>query len=67
MLDARTAVSIARLPNVDLRFFLRPPYSHIKHKLHVCYMFCNTIMFTRQHLKSTFLSGCNRKDTSITT
>ncbi|XP_034181766.2 protein SERAC1 [Osmia lignaria lignaria] len=34
MLDARTAVSIARLPNVDLRFFLKPPYSHMKHKLH---------------------------------
>ncbi|XP_054013372.1 protein SERAC1 [Hylaeus anthracinus] len=34
MLDARTAVSLARMPNVDLRYFLRPPYHHIEHKLY---------------------------------
>ncbi|XP_015598964.1 protein SERAC1 isoform X2 [Cephus cinctus] len=34
MLDAKTAVALARMPNVDLRFFLRPPYYHMKHKLY---------------------------------
>ncbi|XP_067008615.2 protein SERAC1 isoform X2 [Anabrus simplex] len=29
--DARTAVGLARTRNVDLRFFLKPPYSHISH------------------------------------
>ncbi|XP_051172225.1 protein SERAC1 isoform X2 [Leptopilina boulardi] len=33
MLDARTAVSLARMPNTDLRFFLPPPYFHENHKL----------------------------------
>lgn len=33
MLDARTAVSLSRMPNTDLRFFLQPPYNHEKHKL----------------------------------
>ena len=36
MLDAKTAVSLARMPNVDLRFFLQPPYHHVQYKLHVC-------------------------------
>ncbi|KAK9310319.1 hypothetical protein QLX08_000325 [Tetragonisca angustula] len=34
MLDAKTAVSLARMPNVDLRFFLQPPYHHVQYKLH---------------------------------
>lgn len=34
MLDARTAVALARTPNVDERFFLRPPYFHVVYKLH---------------------------------
>ncbi|XP_003702109.2 protein SERAC1 [Megachile rotundata] len=34
MLDARTAVCVARLPNVNPKFFLNPPYCHKKHKLH---------------------------------
>lgn len=36
MLDAKTAISLARMPNVDSRFFLKPPYYHVQHKLHVC-------------------------------
>ncbi|XP_046486906.1 protein SERAC1 isoform X1 [Neodiprion pinetum] len=31
MLDARTAVALARMPNVDLRFFLRPPFWRMQH------------------------------------
>ncbi|XP_078052257.1 protein SERAC1 isoform X3 [Augochlora pura] len=34
MLDAKTAVCLARMPNVDSRFFLKPPYYHIQHKLY---------------------------------
>ncbi|XP_076659101.1 protein SERAC1 isoform X3 [Halictus rubicundus] len=34
MLDARTAVCLARMPNVDSRFFLKPPYYYIEHKLY---------------------------------
>ncbi|KAK2576698.1 hypothetical protein KPH14_005359 [Odynerus spinipes] len=34
MLDARTAVALARTPNIDERFFLKPPYFHMEHKLH---------------------------------
>ncbi|XP_014602802.1 PREDICTED: protein SERAC1-like [Polistes canadensis] len=34
MLDARTAIALARTPNVDQRFFLVPPYFHMEYKLH---------------------------------
>ncbi|XP_017887632.1 protein SERAC1-like isoform X3 [Ceratina calcarata] len=34
MLDAKTAVILARMPRVDTRFFLKPPYYYIHHKLH---------------------------------
>ncbi|CAK9797149.1 Protein SERAC1 [Anthophora quadrimaculata] len=34
MLDAKTAISLARMPNVDSRFFLKPPYYHVQHRLH---------------------------------
>ncbi|XP_043278487.1 protein SERAC1 isoform X2 [Venturia canescens] len=34
MLDAKTAVALARVPETDLRFFLKPPYYHTKHKLY---------------------------------
>ncbi|XP_033221806.1 protein SERAC1 isoform X2 [Belonocnema kinseyi] len=34
MLDAKTAVALARMKNVDLRFFLKPPYYHVHHKLY---------------------------------
>ncbi|KAF7390170.1 hypothetical protein HZH68_012027 [Vespula germanica] len=34
MLDARTAIALARTPNVDQRFFLKPPYFHMEYKLH---------------------------------
>ncbi|XP_076619639.1 protein SERAC1 [Colletes latitarsis] len=34
MLDAKTAVTLARMPNVDLRFFLKPPYHFVQHKLY---------------------------------
>ncbi|CAL7936144.1 unnamed protein product [Xylocopa violacea] len=34
MLDARIAISLARIPNVDTRFFLKPPYYHVQYKLH---------------------------------
>lgn len=34
MLDAKTAISLARMPNVDSRFFLKPPYYHVQYKLH---------------------------------
>lgn len=36
MLDAKTAVSLARMPNVDVRFFLKPPYYQVKHRFQVC-------------------------------
>ena len=35
MLDARTAVALARTKNSDLRFFLKPPYYHEQYKLYV--------------------------------
>ncbi|XP_017795657.1 PREDICTED: protein SERAC1 [Habropoda laboriosa] len=34
MLDAKTAISLARMPNVNSRFFLKPPYYYMQHKLH---------------------------------
>ncbi|XP_015109817.1 protein SERAC1 [Diachasma alloeum] len=34
MLDAKTAVGLARIADSDLRFFLKPPYSHIRKKLY---------------------------------
>ncbi|KMQ95175.1 protein serac1 [Lasius niger] len=34
MLDARTAVALARMSNVNLQFFLQPPYYHIQYNLH---------------------------------
>ncbi|XP_012227930.1 protein SERAC1 isoform X2 [Linepithema humile] len=34
MLDARTAVSLARMPNVNSKFFLQPPYYHVQYNLH---------------------------------
>ncbi|XP_014473260.1 PREDICTED: protein SERAC1-like isoform X2 [Dinoponera quadriceps] len=34
MLDAKTAVALARIPDVNLQFFLQPPYYHIQYKLH---------------------------------
>ncbi|KZC14051.1 PREDICTED: protein SERAC1-like [Dufourea novaeangliae] len=34
MLDAKIAVSLARMPNVDTKFFLKPPYYHAQHKLY---------------------------------
>ncbi|XP_031826616.1 protein SERAC1 isoform X2 [Nomia melanderi] len=34
MLDAKTAICLARMPNADKRFFLKPPYYHIQHKLY---------------------------------
>ncbi|XP_046831134.1 protein SERAC1 [Vespa crabro] len=34
MLDARTAIALARTPNVDQRFFLKPPYFHMEYNLH---------------------------------
>ncbi|XP_025158727.1 protein SERAC1 isoform X2 [Harpegnathos saltator] len=34
MLDAKTAVALARMPNVNLQFFLQPPYYHIQYELH---------------------------------
>ncbi|XP_076248337.1 protein SERAC1 [Calliopsis andreniformis] len=34
ILDARTAITLARMPNVDTRFFLKPPYYHVQHKLY---------------------------------
>ncbi|XP_072746379.1 protein SERAC1 [Anoplolepis gracilipes] len=34
MLDARTAVALARMSNVNLQFFLQPPYYHVKYNLH---------------------------------
>ena len=50
MLDARTAVSLARMPNVDSRFFLKPPYYHVQHKLydviekvHALLLYLNTV------------------------
>ncbi|XP_024222469.1 protein SERAC1 [Bombus impatiens] len=33
MLDAKTAVSLARMPNVDSRFFLQTPYHHVQYNL----------------------------------
>ena len=35
MLDARTAIALARMENVDERFFMKPPYYHKHYKLHV--------------------------------
>lgn len=35
MLDARTAVALARLPGADLRFFLKPPYFYEQHRVNV--------------------------------
>ncbi|XP_076666289.1 protein SERAC1 isoform X2 [Andrena cerasifolii] len=50
MLDARTAVSLARMSNVDSRFFLKPPYYHVQHKLydiiekvHALLLYLNTV------------------------
>ncbi|GAB1865692.1 Protein SERAC1 [Camponotus japonicus] len=34
MLDARTAVALGRMSNVNLQFFLQPPYYHIQYNLH---------------------------------
>lgn len=34
MLDAKTAVALARMPDVSLKFFLRPPYCHVQQNLH---------------------------------
>ncbi|XP_032663066.1 protein SERAC1 isoform X2 [Odontomachus brunneus] len=34
MLDVKTAVALARIPNVNLQFFLQPPYYHVQYKLH---------------------------------
>ncbi|XP_050458776.1 protein SERAC1 [Cataglyphis hispanica] len=34
MLDAKTAVALARMSNVNLQFFLQPPYYHIQYNLH---------------------------------
>lgn len=34
LLDARTAVTLARMPDVDSRFFLTPPYYHLQFKLY---------------------------------
>lgn len=34
MLDAKTAVSLARMPNVNSKFFLQPPYYHVQYSLH---------------------------------
>lgn len=36
MLDAKTAVSLARMPNVDSRFFLQTPYHHVQYNLQAC-------------------------------
>ncbi|XP_066591524.1 protein SERAC1 isoform X2 [Prorops nasuta] len=34
MLDGETATALSRFPNVDLRFFLKPPDYHLKENLH---------------------------------
>lgn len=39
MLDARTAIALARTPNIDQRFFLKPPYFHVEYNLHVCKLY----------------------------
>ncbi|XP_012055483.1 PREDICTED: protein SERAC1 [Atta cephalotes] len=33
MMDAKTAVALARMPNVNLLFFLQPPYYHVQYNL----------------------------------
>ncbi|KAL0099697.1 hypothetical protein PUN28_019834 [Cardiocondyla obscurior] len=33
MMDAKTAVALARMPNINSSFFLQPPYYHIQHTL----------------------------------
>ncbi|KAH0952241.1 hypothetical protein HN011_003545 [Eciton burchellii] len=34
MMDAKTAVALARMPNVNPHFFLKPPYYHLRYSLH---------------------------------
>ncbi|XP_011861232.1 PREDICTED: protein SERAC1-like [Vollenhovia emeryi] len=33
MMDAKTAVALARMPNINLLFFLQPPYYHVQYSL----------------------------------
>ncbi|XP_025993627.2 protein SERAC1 isoform X3 [Solenopsis invicta] len=33
MMDAKTAVALARMPNVNSKFFLQPPYYHVQYHL----------------------------------
>jgi len=35
MMDAKTAVALARMPNVNPHFFLKPPYYHLQYSLDV--------------------------------
>lgn len=35
MMDAKTAIALARMPNVNSLFFLQPPYYHEQYNLHV--------------------------------
>ncbi|XP_011352205.1 protein SERAC1 isoform X2 [Ooceraea biroi] len=34
MMDAKTAVALARMPDANSRFFLQPPYYHVQYNLH---------------------------------
>ena len=43
MLDARTAVALARTSEADLRFFLKPPYFYEEHKFYVSSFFLEYI------------------------
>lgn len=60
MLDAKTAICLARMPNADKRFFMGPPYYHVQHKLYVC-----IINFVRKEIfnEKIFVLGCNRTGT----
>ncbi|OAD56460.1 Protein SERAC1 [Eufriesea mexicana] len=69
MLDAKTAVSLARMPNVDTRFFLKPPYYHVKHrfqdvleKVHQLLLYLNSLCRNTHPCLTQFLNK-NFKDT----
>ncbi|KAG7189606.1 hypothetical protein KM043_017290 [Ampulex compressa] len=52
MLDARTAIALARMKDVDLRFFLPPPYYHVQHKLHDVIEKIHSLLLHLNHLCS---------------
>lgn len=63
MLDAKTAATLARIPKVDLRFFLKPPPHHEAHLNEV--LMSKTILDNANLTKKNFL-GYHRRISQIT-